>query len=404
MAAQAKHDLPERVRRTVEQHGLLPPAGAPPETVVVATSGGPDSVALLLTLAEVVRSRRLPVTLVVAHLHHGLRDSTADADQVFVENLSARLGLECETARADVRAEAAAASVGIEEAARETRRRFLADVARRRGATRVALGHTLDDRAETVLFNVLRGTGIEGLAAMPPRAPLAPAPCRVGAPHPRGQDGASCRVGAPHPREQEGRPAESGGCEAPTLHPVSEPDAGTSSQRAIEIVRPLIDVARAEVLAFLEAAGQLWREDETNASDAFTRNRLRHEILPLVRDAVNPKADEALARLADQAAAAGNVLADALDAVWRQIVRETPAGAILIDADDFVPLRPWLQGAILRQAVERLGGGLKHMSAERTRAAVDALLARTVAGPVDLPGGLVAQRRRRVIRIGPRET
>jgi len=373
MAAQAKHDLPERVRRTVEQHDLLPPADAPPETVVVATSGGPDSVALLLTLAELVRSRRLPVTLVVAHLHHGLRDSTADADQVFVENLAARLGLECETARADVRAEAAAAGIGVEEAARDARRRFLADVARRRGATRVALGHTLDDRAETVLFNVLRGTGIEGLAAMPPRAPLAPAPRRVG---------------ALHPRKREGCPAESGGCEAPTL----------------QIVRPLIDVARAEVLAFLEAAGQPWREDETNASDAFTRNRLRHEILPLVRDAVNPKADEALARLADQAAAAGNVLADALDAVWRQIVRETPAGAILIDADDFVPLRPWLQGAILRQAVERLGGGLKHMSAERTRAAVDALLARTVAGPVDLPGGLVAQRRRRVIRIGPRET
>ena len=235
------------------------------------------------------------------------------------------------------------------------------------------------------------------------RQPAVGLPPQVAASGRRGV-GAAGRVGAPHPREQEGRPAESGGCEAPTLHPVSEPDAGTSSQRAIEIVRPLIDVARAEVLAFLEAAGQLWREDETNASDAFTRNRLRHEILPLVRDAVNPKADEALARLADQAAAAGNVLADALDAVWRQIVRETPAGAILIDADDFVPLRPWLQGAILRQAVERLGGGLKHMSAERTRAAVDALLARTVAGPVDLPGGLVAQRRRRVIRIGPRET
>ena len=348
MAAQAKHDLPERVRRTVEQHDLLPPAGDPPETVVVATSGGPDSVALLLTLAEVVRSRRLPVTLVVAHLHHGLRDSTADADQVFVENLAARLGLECETARADVRAEAAAAGIGIEEAAREARRRFLADVARRRGATRVALGHTIDDRAETVLFNVLRGTGVEGLAAMPPRAPL-------------------------------------------------------DETRGIEIVRPLIDVARADILAFLQAAGQPWREDETNASAAFTRNRLRHEILPLVRDAVNPKADDALARLADQAAAAGDVLADALDAVWRQIVRETPAappGAILIDADDFAPLRPWLQGAILRRAVERLGGGLKHMSAERTRAAVEALLARTVAGPVDLPGGLVAQRRRRVIRIG----
>lgn len=365
MTAEARPALLDRVRATIAAHALLPP-GAPgrtPEPVVVGTSGGPDSVALLLALHALARRGDLAIAPVAAHLHHGLRGDTADADQVFVENLAARLGLACETARADVRAEAAAAGLGIEETARGARRRFLADVARRRGARAVALGHTADDRAETVLFHVLRGTGVEGLGALGPRAPLAPA------------DG-------------------------------------------IEIVRPLIEVSRADVLAYLAAAGQPYREDETNSSDAFTRNRLRRDVLPAVREAVNPQADEALVRLSDQAAAAGEVLADALDAVWRQVVREVPAGganvapagetdappgAVVIDADDFVPLKSWLQGAILRRAVERLGGGLKHMGADRTAEVLKALLAKTVVGPVALPGGLAAERNRRVIRIGPGE-
>jgi hypothetical protein len=138
--------------------------------------------------------------------------------------------------------------------------------------------------------------------------------------------------------------------------------------------------------------------------------------------------EEALLRAADQAAAAGEVLADALDTVWRQIVREAPAAGVarlaspaagepapavphgetqavpgtffVIDADDFVLLRPWMQGAILRRAVERLGGGLKHMGADRTHEVLKALLAKTVVGPIDLPGGLVAERNRRAIRIG----
>jgi len=347
----------EGVAATVAAHGLFAPA-AGSEALVVAVSGGPDSVAMLLALAELARSGRLALKLSVAHLNHGLRPNTADADQAFVENLAARLGLPCFSERADVPAEAEAARLGVEEAARNARRRFLAEAARRAGARKVALGHTADDRAETVLFNILRGTGVEGLAALGPRAPL-------------------------------------------------DADAG------IEIVRPLIASTRREVLEFLEARGQAWREDETNRSDAHTRNRIRRELLPLLRDEFNPKVDEALGRLADQAAEASEVLADALDETWRAIARDVPAtaatrkrvgetpapAAIVIDADDFAALRPWMQGAILRRAVERLGGGLKHMSAERTSAAVQALLAKSVAGPVDLPDGLAATRRRRAIRI-----
>ena len=394
-----------RVGACIRRHALLDAPAAPgaePERVLVGVSGGADSVALVLALRDLGRSG-LALALTVAHLHHGLRETTADEDQSFVENLAKRLGLPCITQRLDVPALAARDGVGVEEAARNARRAFLARAARSAGARKVALGHTADDRAETVLFKILRGTGLEGLAALGPRA-LLPSP-----------DFAKATPGLP----TEGRGGE-----------------------AIEIIRPLIEVSRAEVRAFLEARGQAWREDETNEDPAFARNRLRREVLPLLREAANPKVDEALGRLADQASDAADVLADALDAAWRALAREVsePAAAteesrraanvcvprpalpgranadensarrdetrrgtqaIVIDADDFALLRPWLQGAILRRAVERLGGGLKHMSAERTRAAVEAILSKSVAGPVELPGGLAATRRRRAIRIGP---
>jgi tRNA(Ile)-lysidine synthetase-like protein len=399
----------DAVLATIEARALLPrrtTRSQPAEPVVVGVSGGPDSIALLAALSDLAGleapgtaggsaghmrpSSALAIAPIVAHLNHGLRGRAADEDQQFVEDLARARGLPCEVGHADVRADATALGLGIEEAARLARRRFLADIARRRGATKVALAHHADDRAETILFHILRGTGVEGLASLGARAPLSPA------------DG-------------------------------------------IEIIRPLIAVTHDFALGYLQTLGQAFREDESNSERDFTRNRLRHDLLPHLRHEFNPKVEEALIRLGDQAAAASEVLADALDATWRQVVREVPAApgaatsegaiasceatpavcdgnplllqrartapgatgglpasapaAILIDADDFAPLRPWLQGAILRRAVDRLGGGLKFMSAERTREVLAQLLAKTVAGPVDLPDGLVAERNRRTIRL-----
>ncbi len=328
------------VGRTIARHGLLLPECTGP--LVVATSGGPDSVALLLALDALAREGDGRTDLVVAHLDHGLRGKASEADRAFVEALAERLDRPVETGRADVAAEAARDGVGLEEAGRAARRRFLTDVARHLGASRVAVGHHADDRAETVLFHMLRGTGIAGLAALGPRAPLA--------------DG-------------------------------------------VELIRPLIEVTRADVLAFLRARGETWRKDVTNASAAHTRNRLRHEVLPLVRDAVNPQADAALVRLAAQAGEAADVLADAADEAWKHVARRTPEGDLVFDAEEWAALRPWLQGALVRRAVEALGGGLKHMSAARTAEVVTALLAGSRAGPVDLPGDISAARRGRAIRF-----
>ncbi|MCX5654884.1 MAG: tRNA lysidine(34) synthetase TilS [Planctomycetota bacterium] len=402
MAPDPKARFVDSVRATIARHALLARLASTHgerEKIIVGVSGGPDSVALLRVL-HALAQEELAIALVVAHLNHGLRAAAADEDQAFVENLARQLNLPCEAARADVRAEAAEAGIGIEEAGRLARRRFLAGAARKHAATKVALAHHADDRAETVLFNILRGTGIEGLAAIRPRSLLS---CEADAPD-------ACRVGAVHPPSDKQSAAPTGGCTAPTLH--------------IEIIRPMIETPRDLAGGYLAALSQDYRQDETNLADDYTRNRLRNMLLPLLAKEFNPRVDEALVRLAEQASAAGDVLADALDEVWLKIVREAPSvGAALrgcpgeadkgghagpplqvlvIDADDFVGLRPWMQGAIIRRAVERLGGGLKHMSAERTREVVDALLAKPIVGPIDLPDGLVAERNRRAIRIGRR--
>jgi tRNA(Ile)-lysidine synthase len=444
MTPDAKTRFVESVRATIARYDLLPrlaKARQPREMVVVGVSGGPDSVALLRVLAALAK-KELAVRLIAAHLNHGLRGAAADEDQAFVAGLARRMDLPCEAARADVRAEAQAAGIGIEEAGRLVRRRFLAETARKHGARKVALAHHADDRAETVLFNILRGTGIEGLAALKPRAPLS-----YGASAP---DDPSCRVGAVHPPSDTQAAAPTGGCTAPTLHddavdePADVPGGCKAPTLHVEIIRPMIETPRDLARRYLAALSQDYREDETNLADDYTRNRVRNMLLPLLAKEFNPKVEEALVRLSEQASAAGDVLADALDAVWRQIVRAVPAekkgaapvsgrletgavpffgpcakaekgtvpfsqrrekgtapfSAILIDADDFEHLRPWMQGALIRRAVSLLGGGLKHMSAERTREVVAALLAKTIVGPIDLPGDLVAARNRRAIRIG----
>jgi tRNA(Ile)-lysidine synthase len=409
MTPDPKTRFVDSVLAGVARHGLLPRLGATGserETVIVGVSGGPDSVALLRALHELAE-KNLAIALVVAHLNHGLRGKAADEDQAFVENLARELKLPCEAAHADIRAEAAAAGIGIEEAGRMARRRFFAETARKHAATKVALAHHADDRAETVLFNILRGTGIEGLAAIRPRSPLVMRgpneEVRGGSKDlPRGTAGLSSRGGPP--------------VTCPTAGQASRATPLEPKPEGIEIIRPLIETPRNLALGYLGAISQDYRHDETNLADYHTRNRVRNMLLPLLAKEFNPRVDEALVRLSEQASAAGEVLADALDEVWGKIVREGPTKKVsgtfsgsmekvpdtffVVDADDFVACRPWMQGAILRRAVSLLGGGMKHMSAERTREVARALLSKPVVGPIDLPGDLVVERNRRAIRIG----
>jgi len=209
--------------------------GAPGAGVVVALSGGPDSVALLRVAAH--WSRRTGSPLLAAHLNHGLRPGDSDRDEAFCADLCARLGVGFAAGAADPRAAARERGLGLEEAARHLRRRFLLDVL---GAQSwpgcVATGHHRDDQAETVLMRLLRGTGPDGL---------------------RG------------------------------IRPVAGP-----------FIHPLLDWDRAAIVGFLERLGQPWRLDVTNDDGDNLRARLRREVVPLLRDVFGEGCLEGPARLA----------------------------------------------------------------------------------------------------------
>jgi tRNA(Ile)-lysidine synthase len=222
--------LLERVRQTVSDQALFGDG----DVLVAAVSGGADSTALACLLAELAPG--LGARLVgLAHLNHQLRDA-ADGDEAFCRDLAGRLGVAFDSRRVDVAAEARRRKTSVEDAARTVRYLFLSEVAAARGATRVAVGHTRNDQAETVLLRLARGAGPTGLAAIYPRA---------------GQ-----------------------------------------------VIRPLLDAYRRDVEAWLRARGQAWREDESNQDRAFQRNRVRHELLPWLIAAFGAGVVDVLARQA----------------------------------------------------------------------------------------------------------
>jgi tRNA(Ile)-lysidine synthase len=232
------------VRRCLDRFGL-PPSG------VVAVSGGPDSVALLLALVK-LRGRTPSGPLVIAHFNHQLRGAESEADEAFVRDLYHWLvaegtpGLGFESGRCDLRAEAAPRRTNLEDIARLHRYELLRQVAVEGGLAWIATGHTADDQAETVLHRLLRGTGLRGLRGIAARRPV-------------------------------------------------------FRNTPIPVVRPLLTVTRAEVLAFLEQEGQSYRQDSSNLDLDYTRNRIRHELLPHLAERYNPAIVAVLGRLAEQA-------------------------------------------------------------------------------------------------------
>ena len=207
------------------------------DRVAVAVSGGADSVALLRVLMELQKD--LGIVLSVAHFHHGIRGPEADTDQRFVEDLACHFGLEINCASGDAPAYAGEHKTSLETAARELRHRWFAQLIAEKKVDKITTAHTLDDQAETVLMRLVRGAGTRGLAG------IAPLHCEK------------------------------------------------------SLVRPLLQVSRSEIEAYLRALGQPWREDLTNQDLAHTRNRVRLELLPLLEQSFNPSIRQTLGELAE---------------------------------------------------------------------------------------------------------
>jgi tRNA(Ile)-lysidine synthase len=318
--------LHQHVRRTIQRHRLCPVGSR----VLVGLSGGSDSVALALILRELSEHGGFSVAG-LAHLNHRLRQ-TSNRDESFCRGFADAMHLPIEVESVDVAGYAAAQQLSREDAARRLRYDFLHRSAVSMGADRVAVGHTRDDQAETVLLKLVRGAGLTGLAG---------------------------------------------------IHP----------QRG-EIVRPLLDVSRMDLRAFLDARGQSWVDDETNEDLDNPRNRIRHSVLPELNRAYS-SATSAIARTAGLLREDGQWLDEVSRARYEVLVSRNPAG-LQIDAQALQAEPPSIARRVvlmaLRCAVSSHEYGLDHVEAVMAVASGE-------SGGVDVPGARVELRREKLVLL-----
>jgi tRNA(Ile)-lysidine synthase len=308
---------------------------------VVAVSGGPDSVALAHVLVRILKQGDL-AGLVFAHVNHRLRGTDSDADERFVQSLPdlwhAR-DVPVFTQQADVAAFAQSEKMNLEEAGRRIRYAYFGEIARQTGAAWVATGHSADDQAETVLLRLLRGAGIKGLCAIPAVRPL------------------------------EGN---------------------------ILLVRPWLDVRRAQVLAYLAQHQTAYREDASNQDPRFLRNRVRRDLLPLLEQ-YQPAFKDLLCRLAAQARESQDLL-DALAEDLGQRAERPRAGAVLVfDAAILAGAAPIVAREMFRRVWTREGWPQGDMTAADWTRLVE--LASDTGTAHDLPGGVHVVRMGRVLQL-----
>lgn len=281
-------DLVHRVLRTVRMYRMVSQGGR----VLVALSGGADSIAMVHLLRELEKTGVLTIAG-VAHFNHRLRGAAADADERFCRDVAASLDLPIEVDSTDVRALAAAEGRSLEDAARTARYAFLEAAADRLNAEVIAVGHSVEDQAETFLLRLLRGAGPRGLAGIRPRT---------------------------------GR-----------------------------VVRPLIEISRQELRDYVQERQLAFREDESNADLSIARNAVRHRLLPVLQ-AFSPSVADVLAREADIAREDDDFLSQTAIDLASSIVLDTKHG-IEVEIESVRALHPALASRVVREALDRAAPG-----------------------------------------------
>ncbi|MFZ0885964.1 MAG: tRNA lysidine(34) synthetase TilS [Candidatus Acidiferrales bacterium] len=338
--------LEQSVLQAIQRDGML----APGDRVGVAVSGGADSVALLRLLARLRDDRG--ITLAVAHFNHALRGAESDGDAEFVADLAQAHGLDLISAREDVAAEAARQSRNLEDMARQLRYAFFDRIVAEGRATRIAVAHTADDQAETVLAHVIRGTGLTGLGG---------------------------------------------------IHPASG-----------AVVRPLLATRREDLREYLRAIGQPWREDSTNSDISRTRARIREQLLPLLARDFSPAIVEHLDELS-RFAREEEIFWEALvEDRFQALVRHEeesdaltiPANALLhplelhtpptqnansAKCNDSQPLRV-LTERLIRRLYEYVRGNRRELSAHHVEQVIHIARGAKSGRCLELPGGIIVQR------------
>jgi tRNA(Ile)-lysidine synthase len=305
-------DILNRVQLAIETHGLLGPG----EVVVVGVSGGPDSLCLLHILLRLREEYHL--RLHGAHLHHGARGADADADAEFVVALAHEWGLPVTIEKQDIPALAHAHKLAFEEMARRVRYAFLARVAGHVGASAIAVGHNADDQAETVLMHFLRGAGPAGLRGMLPLTSLS---------------------------------------DYRLLNFLEQLTDQPVDQR-LNIIRPLLGVPRSEIERYCTVHGITPRFDRSNLDTTYFRNRLRHELLPLL-ETYNPNIRTRLCHTAAVIAADHELLAQLREQAWAEAIRDKRETSIVFDKATWRALPVALQRSTVRQGAYQLRRSLR---------------------------------------------
>jgi tRNA(Ile)-lysidine synthase len=329
-------DVLSQVRQTIRRHNLI----ARDETVVVGVSGGPDSVCLLHALMAL--RGELGFDLHVAHLNHQLRGADADADANFVGEMAAHWQLRLTSATRDVAGLARQYKLSVEEAARHARYGFLAEVAQANHGRTIAVAHNADDQAESVLMHFLRGSGTAGLRGMLYKSKLS-----------------DFRLHA----------------------------AEAAHEPQLSLVRPLLDVPRTDVDRYCREHNLEPRMDASNLDTTFFRNRLRHELLPLL-ETYNPNIREILHRTADVVAAEVEIVRDATHRAWHRVVAANTGDMVRFRLAEWRSLPSALQRSTLREAIHRLRPSLRNINFVHVDAAVSQLQNARTGAQVTLPDGL----------------
>ncbi len=306
------------------------------DRLVVAVSGGVDSVVLLHLLAD--QRSRWELWISVAHFNHGLRPGAAEEDEAFVSRLAASYGFPLSIGRGAVEEEARKSGRGIEDAARTLRYAFLEEARVSTDSNRIATGHNADDNAETVLLNLLRGSGLRGLAGIPVV-------------------------------RDEGR-----------------------------IVRPLLFATREEIAAFAGTAGLEWREDASNATDAHRRNIVRHHLLPVAREKINPGVARTLLRTAELFGELDSYIAEIARAGLEKVTICRTGREMRLSCPRLLSYPAVVQDSVLRLAVQEYAG--VSLTFDRV-AALAGLLQQQTGRVVELGGNWSASRAGEEIVIAP---
>ena len=330
-----------KLLRTVKQTITTYGMLQPRDSVLIGVSGGPDSVALFHLLLTF--APRFPLRLGVAHLNHCLRQNDSDKDAEFVASLAGRFDIPCYIHKANVRKYQIENKLSLEEAARRVRHTFLNKVAEKNRFNKIALGHHFDDNAELVLMNLFRGSGPLGISGIPPV-----------------RDG--------------------------------------------KIIRPLLQSNRSEIIAYLDQNGIKYISDTSNRDTSFLRNRIRHDLIPLLKTFYNPKISQSLNRLASIIRSEEEWIEEIIHPLFEKAAFSIQDRQIVLSVSILNGIHVAAQRRIIRKAILKIKGDLRRIRLTHIDSAINLLECGPDYGNIDLPDRIRIQRKGDVIFFSREES